>query len=566
MESIEARILLKNFLKRVQPTGDGRLQILGTITEDELEALRFALAALDPSTPAVDIYVQSGTPQLIPEVISSVVVPNSVELDDEFVLDTTVLLLPAAKADVRLCFDFGTAMSKVTLVHDESSEREFEEIDVLKLGVPGDQEEIDEFMLVSSVYIDNAGLLWFGQMAVAKSQIEGGDGGRQRLDNIKRYLSEEGLTSRVGQQFNPTGIDITYADMILAYLMYLTWAVTICVEELGFPRNLGRRFAMPCFTGSKAREIVEQMHDMLEQSQLLADTFTAEINSGLNLELFMQGVKAVRAEKHKTSLVAESITEPLGVAGSLISWKMPVNTLAMVIDVGAGTSDFSLFRLAFNPESNKSIALEVAGSSRCITEAGNYLDKLLKGLILREAGVNSTHSHWLNIHGALELNLRDLKESLFRDQSLSVSLFDGRVVEIHLDAFLKLKQVEDFGKSLAGTMREILEKVNFSFIEGAPNNTLALVFTGGGADLPMVRSLSEGEIEIKNITLNKVAAKGFPSWLSEQYPELEDMYPRIAVSLGGARKKIIEHGGLAAVTAGDVKSTPKLDGYFVTGD
>jgi len=43
-----------------------------------------------------------------------------------------------------------------------------------------------------------------------------------QLDNIKRYLSEEGLTNKVNGRFNPTDIDISYGDLILAYLMYLT--------------------------------------------------------------------------------------------------------------------------------------------------------------------------------------------------------------------------------------------------------------------------------------------------------------------------------------------------------
>ncbi len=60
-----------------------------------------------------------------------------------------------------MCFDFGTAMSKVTLIRDETEERDYEDIEVLHLGKPGDQEEISETMLVSSVFISGDGLLWF---------------------------------------------------------------------------------------------------------------------------------------------------------------------------------------------------------------------------------------------------------------------------------------------------------------------------------------------------------------------------------------------------------------------
>ena len=49
--------------------------------------------------------------------------------------------------------DFGTAMSKATLIDAD----DYEEIHVLNLGIPGDQPEVSETMLISSVYIDNGG-------------------------------------------------------------------------------------------------------------------------------------------------------------------------------------------------------------------------------------------------------------------------------------------------------------------------------------------------------------------------------------------------------------------------
>ena len=140
------------------------------------------------------------------------------------------LTSPEPPRNVRLCLDFGTAMSKATLVQDDA-DNESEEIHVLHLGVPGDQEEISEVMLISSVYIDNDGKLWFGKAAVDRSMVEGGDGSRQRLDNIKRRLSEEGWDEEVGPRFNPTSVPITNGDMVLAYLMFMTWTVNSCLED-----------------------------------------------------------------------------------------------------------------------------------------------------------------------------------------------------------------------------------------------------------------------------------------------------------------------------------------------
>lgn len=589
METIEAKILLKNLLKRVRQVDDDNYELSGTLTDDEITALKFALSLLDGAqlpapaqsdTPVLNTVVQSTppTPQLkpVPEFVpaseSVVDQPKVAEPDPvtppqkrKIEIDISALDLPPPPSDRRLCLDFGTAMSKVTLIHDATSDRGYEDIDVLKLGVPGDQEEVSDTMLVSSVFIDNAGVLWFGHMAVQRSQLEAQNGERQRLDNIKRYLSEEGLNSPVAGIFNPTEIKITYGDMVLAYLMFLTWAVNHCLEDSGEPRNLNRRFAMPCFEGSKARDAARLLKVMLGEGQVLADTFFRSLQDGIPLEEFLSAVAELRATKRTYDFVQEDITEPLGVAGSIMSWEKRVNSLIMVVDVGAGTSDFSLYRMHYDENTGKSAALEIEGSSEGITEAGNYLDKLLKGLILREAGIDSSHPHWINIQGNLELDLRDYKETLFRNGEVMVRLFNDQVISIVLDQFLELDQVKQFGESLRDCRDRILNRIDQSFIRSAPNDAIGLALTGGGASLPMVKDLAKGSVNIHGKELKLVQTREFPAWLEEEYPDLESDYPRIAVSLGGARKRIITRGGVAKVTAGDVKSTPSLSGYYTKG-
>ena len=477
----------------------------------------------------------------------------------------SLLDLPVPPSDRRLCLDFGTAMSKVTLVKDETAERGYEDIEVLGLGVPGDQEEISENMLVSSVFIDGNGVLWFGQMAVQRSALEAQGGTRQRLDNIKRYLTEEGLGNKVLAKFNPTDHEITYGGMVLAYLMFLTWTVNQCLDESGEPRNLYRRFAMPCFEGSKSRDTAQILRSMLGEAQVLADTFYRTLQDGIPLESFLQAVTKLRETNRSFDFVMEGITEPLGVAGSIMSWKERVDSLVMVIDVGAGTSDFSLYRMYFDAETGKSMALEVENAAEGITEAGNHLDGLLRGLILKNAGVDYKHEHWINILGNLELDLRDYKERLFRDEYVVVRLFTDQLVTIQLDEFLSLEQVVKFGNSLKDCRDRILNRVDPSFIKGAPHGALGIALTGGGATLPMVKALAEGAVQLHGKELRLVQTKAFPGWLKDEYPELEDDYPRIAVSLGGARKRIVDQGGVARVTAGDVRGTPTLGGYYTKG-
>lgn len=284
MDQMIAKILLKNLLQRVETLDDGSRQLTGMLTNEELEALRMALAMLtDPPpvvpTPNVAVPPEPETDQEamrpLPdfsertygkgeeqEETSPIEVQSKAHLS-QVELDLSALDLSAPPKNVRLCLDFGTAMSKATLV-EEDEEYDTEKIVVLELGRYGDLE--DDYMLISSVYIDNSGLLWFGKNAVELSELETDKGTRQRMDNIKRRLSEGGLDSPVDPQFNPTDIPITYADMILAYITFLTWSVNKSLEGIKqsgeYQRNLSRRFAMPCLSGAQARE----MSDLLRQN------------------------------------------------------------------------------------------------------------------------------------------------------------------------------------------------------------------------------------------------------------------------------------------------------------
>ncbi|MBK5938930.1 hypothetical protein [Halochromatium roseum] len=585
MDSVEAKILLRNLLKRIKTQDDGSHQLPGVLTDAEVEALQLALGLFDdPVAPSIPIAVK---PPVAP--VSAPIspipafpgqegsTPAPVETPEELEppparpridLDLSALTRPSPPKNVRLCLDFGTAMSKATLVQD-NDDTNSEDIHVLRLGVPGDQEEVSEVMLISSVYIDANGKLWFGKAAVDRSMVEGGDGSRQRLDNIKRRLSEEGWNEQVGPRLNPTDLAITYGDMVLAYLMFMTWAVNSCLEEIGYPWNLPRRFAMPCLPGEKGRETVHRLGRVVGEAQVLADTFYSTLKNGIALVEFLAAVEELRSKPRDYVYVAEDITEPLGVAGSILSWKTVVDMLILVVDVGAGTSDLSLYRVHFDPTSDKNVALEIKDSSRGLTEAGNHLDRMLIELIIKKSGMTSDDPMWVNVRSALELQIRDLKESLFNDEFIFVSLMNGTEVDIELSEFLELDAVAQFGANLRGAMVDILEAVDPSWINwilAHPSRRLVVALTGGGAELPMVKALAAGSIKVNGQHIPVAQALSFPNWLRKLDENLEADYPRIAVSLGGARRRLIQRGAAARITAGDVTQAPKLGGYYVKGN
>jgi len=560
MEITEARIILANLRDRIEIGSDGKHRLPGIVTAREMDALDFVVSGrLDvPAHPSPQQVSgaeaqDANSPSAAPE---SAPMQSVATLDVAVTLDLSALSLPESESSCRVCMDFGTAMSKATFVND-GEDGDLEEIQVLRLGVPGDQEQIDEVMLVSSVFIDSQGLLWFGQHAVEQAQIAP-DGRNSRMDNIKRALSEDNLGESVSTTYNPTQHQLTYEDIVLAYLSFFTWSINCAlindIQTQEIAGNFRRRFAMPCFPRANARKVEGKLKVLLGEAQVLADTFKADIHQGLPLSRFLSAVNQLRAEKRSYPFIEFSITEPLGVAGSLLSWRSSQDSLVLVVDIGAGTSDFSLYRLnvVVNDDGVKSSAGEVDGTARGITEAGNHLDKILMGLILRKSGIDAAHSKYRNITHALERDIRFHKESLFSPSGEAlVTLYTGETVNVSLEEFLAEPAVRSFEDSLRTTLIEILESAHqdwINWVRANPSRQLTIVLTGGGATLPMARKLAEGTVTAHGVTIPVAAAKAFPEWLREDYPDLEDHYPRVAVSLGGARKNTIHSIGVLKST------------------
>ncbi|WP_299200507.1 hypothetical protein [uncultured Amphritea sp.] len=180
MKAVEAKVIISNLLERIVEDDRGRYTLPGLLTSKELSSLQLAIISLDSSEvafiiPEPDIEETSKTSSAeetkFEESLADVVKEHPNEITSHPSVKLDVLKYPIEETKIRVCLDFGTAMSKATLVADETGS-EPERIEVLELGIPGDQPEVSDHMLVSSVYISDDGELWFGQYAVAQSQNE----------------------------------------------------------------------------------------------------------------------------------------------------------------------------------------------------------------------------------------------------------------------------------------------------------------------------------------------------------------------------------------------------------
>ncbi|MCO7216601.1 hypothetical protein [Halomonas sp. OfavH-34-E] len=563
MDNNKARWLLENLLARLAEREDGKYELPGIITESEQRALTAAIdflgATAEPTSssaepepepeqeqeqeqePVEPSAEESTAADTGVEGLAQVLPKEAQQEGEDLEIDFPQILDEPVSPDIRLCIDFGTAMSKVTLVHDGAGKDGGDEIQVLELGDVAGQDPSDGplELLISSVYISNDGSVYFGKSALEVSEQEASETNRQRIDNMKRFLSEDGIEKVLSAEFNPTEIVIEYRDIIFYYLIFLTWVINHCTDEMGYDKNIDRRFAMPCFDNTKSRQYSRMLSRMLGDAQVAAIVLGEEISEGVSLHRLKQVCDSVYEEKFEYSFVGDPVTEPLGVASALVSEDGSANNLSMVIDIGAGTTDISLFRIRVDSHKGIYVANQIPEAAAGLTMAGNYIDRVLVQKVLSIAGISFQLPDYRRVRNDLERKIRMYKEELFEEGSVYVPLHNGDVIEVLLDDFMKSPSIHDFQSELKNKISEVLENVDEFFLRTAPRRELVLVLTGGGASLPFVREMVGVTIEAGSISLKTVKSHDFPEWMEEDHADLEDIFPRRSVSLGGARENII---------------------------
>ena len=72
-----------------------------------------------------------------------------------------------------------------------------------------------------------------------------------------------------------------------------------------------------------------------------------------------------------------------------------------------------------------------------------------------------------------------------------------------------------------------------------PGNKLHVVLTGGSSELPMMQALAEGSIRVKGkYTIERERADPRPTWMEDQPEELLEVYPQLAVAIGGTAPEL----------------------------
>lgn len=468
------------------------------------------------------------------------VTPSAPVPEVELTLDSLRHESPSDR-EVLLCLDFGTAMSKAFATSTKGDHLD------LELGKAAGRAG---YTLPSSVFIDDDGQAYFGFEAIEKS-VNANEAGRERLDSIKSWLSfrEDGnLDAEVlPKTYNPTDVRLTEGDLLRAYLAYLTDMTGVCLvaraaEGKPAARYVRRRFARPCGKDQQQAQWVDSlMKGLLAEAQVLADTFSGQWAGGVPVARLKSAIAALKRHGERPDhLVAEGVPEPVAVAATPIEVSENRIDAYMVVDAGAGTTDFGLFFALRNRGLDEPKVFQVTTSVQGLNYAGDKIDQLLQKFIMDRDSIDPTTLQGRIVALDLRRRIRVLKELLFRTGKLEYRLSDSTSGTITQEEFCSSGPVLKFAERLEQGFREALDAVDDTYLEYLSLDPVRLqvILTGGSSSLPMLASLGRGYVEVRGHKIQRMPVDATPEWISRDAEEMRTVYPQLAVAIGGAAEEL----------------------------
>ena len=218
----------------------------------------------------------------------------------------------------------------------------------------------------------------------------------------------------------------------------------------------------------------------------------------------------------------DGVLEALATASGRIWRDHEARELMLVVDVGAGTTDLSLFWVAHGrpaaahdgAEGQKAFPVMPCGSA--VKQAGDTLDSLLVAELLRRADLGAdTALRQRVVDDLYRSSVRQWKERLLTVGEITVKLVSDHTVRLDKAEFLELKGVRTFAEEIRNRIQALLDDVYENWADTVQDRGITLVLAGGGCDLPMIRDL------------------GTETWKE---------YPQLAVAMGGAMPMLLSEG------------------------
>ena len=571
MKESEALGLLKNLLARLDADAEAERPLFrGVVSDAERAALRTVLGGAGSSRPSTE-------PAAPVEPVAGPSEEGSAETPLPAVeLNTDVLRLDASPApEWVLCLDFGTAKSKAFAATDDEEQPDLE---ALPVGQADNDLDGSVHEVSSCVWIDDDGRLFVGSEAVKRDMNYGGE--RRPLLSLKQEISqvdpEDGaaeLDRKLPGDVDPTST-LTCADAIAIYLAYLTDLATTALESRVGTRYVRRRFTVPSWRRAQRRWAADLLGKCLLRAQLLADTFHGRWREGIPVASVVDAVRAAAGHDGKLTWMAAAESdewtdwthgrlEALAAASARLWNDGSARDVMLVVDVGAGTTDLSLFWVV-QREASFHRAWPIADAG--IRQAGDTLDRLLVEALLRKAGIGRDETGERARRGLRRRGVRGLKETLFETGSVTAILVNDETVTLSREEFIDSDGVRKFSERIAGEIQQLLDEVDESWGRAAGAPGITLVLTGGGCDLPMITGLKDRKWRLGERTVGCRLAPRAPRGLADEFSEdFIDAYPRLAVAMGGALRTRLDEKDVMKEWMGGMSQPGRLERFPTKG-
>lgn len=583
MDLHSAELILRSLLERLDADADSiSPKYTSTVSATERQALRVVSNNLSKE-PFIASQATQNVLKETPEPSGRVPATNYAPVKvitprhlEPVKLDLSSLDAGAYTSESQVvCLDFGTAKSKAFASLNQDATPDPSDLVELGLGLRDRDEDRAVYSVSSSVWISDDGLMFAGSNALRQSTQTIGATQRRRLDSIKQELNlsnfEKNLAQRVLEQdVNPTSIPLSYEDAICFFLAYLT---DLAGEELASQehrRIFKRRFTLPCWRDDQRKWASAEIHRCLRRAQVLADTFHSRWNGGIPVDEFKAAVtQAAQYESKLMHLMEEGrsaaggILEPIAAGSGRVWADRSTRNLVLVVDVGAGTTDFSLFWVVQTGNDQRR-AFPVQPCADAIRMAGDTIDDILIQKILSSVHGDLNETNKSRITADLRLRgIRRLKEQLFITGKVEVPLVTDQIVTIEREDFQNLPQIKALTTGLEQRLSDFLSKVHQSWSK-TPGDGL-LVLTGGCAQLPFIQALSNRSWNVAGVSTRFAQTRLLPEMIASNFDsDFQREYPQLAVAIGGALPLIDEKSSLAEWHGG--AATPgTLDRFAVTG-
>lgn len=442
--------------------------------------------------------------------------------------------------DVVLCIDFGTSASKAFAVDDRSGLQELWDL-ILDEG----KDDEGQYFLPSEILIDEE-TIHFGPEALARGDAERSiSSPKQRLTGADdaAFLDRQ----KFSEKQDPHQI-FSVRDILVLYLAYLNYLSEKALSNRLPSSEFKRRFTHPAWTVENREKNKEEMRLMMAEAIVLSRTLQGEFAAGLNIFKAEKALKAVRRVERRRlphALVLGSVREATASgAGALLETRAGEREAYLVVDVGAGTTDVAGFFAVARGDRDEIKIWEVSDAADYMRTAGDALDHLLINLVRKKAGLIPGSVEEATLINNLKSRSRSLKEQLFNESIIEIITPTDEFVKVELSEFLEEQGVREFSERLRALVSKCAEAM------GDNAGRIALILTGGGADLPMVRDLASRPLETPSGRQIKLAERAAMAQdLQVDYPDLIGLYPRLAVAIGGALPALpderhLDNGGL----------------------